>query len=198
MKTEKKLLGAGLLSAFAASLCCIAPVLALVAGSSSFATTFSWLEPLRPYLIVLTIGTLAFAWYQKFKPKKEDDCDCEPEEKGNFLQSTTFLGLVTIMAALMLAFPYYSNIFYPNKQDVNVTESTAYKTVEFSIAGMTCSGCEEHVNHEVQKLPGILSTETSYSKANSIIVFDPIKTNALEIEQAILKTGYEVNEKKHD
>ncbi|RYE48387.1 MAG: heavy metal transporter, partial [Sphingobacteriales bacterium] len=36
---------AGLLSAFAASLCCITPVIALLAGSSSIAANFSWIEP---------------------------------------------------------------------------------------------------------------------------------------------------------
>jgi mercuric ion transport protein len=49
MKTDKKLIGAGLLTAIAASLCCITPVLALVAGTSGLASTFSWLEPFRPY-----------------------------------------------------------------------------------------------------------------------------------------------------
>ena len=48
MKTDKKLIGAGLLTAFAASLCCITPVLALVAGTSGLASSFSWLEPARP------------------------------------------------------------------------------------------------------------------------------------------------------
>ncbi|MEL0215875.1 MAG: mercuric transporter MerT family protein, partial [Burkholderiaceae bacterium] len=71
MKTDKKLIGAGLLTAFAASLCCITPVLALVAGTSGLASSFSWLEPARPYFIGLTILVLGFAWYQMLKPKKE-------------------------------------------------------------------------------------------------------------------------------
>ena len=62
MKTDKKLIGAGLLTAFAASLCCITPVLALVAGTSGLASRFSWLEPARPYFNGLTILGLGFAW----------------------------------------------------------------------------------------------------------------------------------------
>ena len=81
MKTDKKLIGAGLLTAIAASLCCITPVLALIAGTSGLASTFSWLEPFRPYFIGLTILVLGFAWYQKLKPKKQIDCNCETEEK---------------------------------------------------------------------------------------------------------------------
>ena len=75
MKTDKKLIGAGLLTAFAASLCCITPVLALVAGTSGLASSFSWLEPARPYFIGLTILVLGFAWNQMLKPKKEIDCE---------------------------------------------------------------------------------------------------------------------------
>ena len=60
MVTDGKLIGTGLLTAIAASLCCITPVLALIAGTSGLASTFSWLEPFRPYFIGLTILVLAF------------------------------------------------------------------------------------------------------------------------------------------
>ncbi len=65
MKTDKKLIGAGFLTAIAASLCCVTPLLALVAGTSGLASTFSWLEPFRPYFIGLTILVLGFAWSSK-------------------------------------------------------------------------------------------------------------------------------------
>ena len=110
MKRENKLIGAGLLAAITASLCCITPVLALIAGTSGIASTFSWLEPFRPYLIGLTILVLGFAWYQKLKPQKEIDCECETDEKPKFIQSKKFLGIVTVFAIIMLAFPYYSSI----------------------------------------------------------------------------------------
>jgi mercuric ion transport protein len=84
MKTDNKLIGAGLLTAIAASLCCITPVLALIAGTSGLASTFSWLEPFRPYFIGLTILVLGFAWYQKLKPQKKIDCNCDTTEKPKF------------------------------------------------------------------------------------------------------------------
>ncbi|WP_441347592.1 mercuric transporter MerT family protein [Sphingobacterium sp. 1.A.4] len=87
MKTDKKLIGTGLLTAIAASLCCITPVLAIIAGTSGLASAFSWLEPFRPYFIGLTILVLGFAWYQKLKPQKRIDCNCEITEKPNFMQT---------------------------------------------------------------------------------------------------------------
>lgn len=199
MKNENKLIGAGLLTAITASLCCITPVLALIAGTSGIASTFSWIEPFRPYLIGLTFLVLGFAWYQKLKPKKEIDCDCETEEKPKFIQSKKFLGIVTVFAIVMLAFPYYSGVFYPNteKQIIVVDKSNVKKT-EFKISGMTCASCEDHVNHEVNKLSGIVNIKASYENGNAIIEFDKTKTNEAEIERAINSTGYEVTGKKEN
>ncbi|MFN5092820.1 MAG: mercuric transport protein MerTP [Bacteroidota bacterium] len=197
MKTDKKLIGAGLLTAIAASLCCITPVLALVAGTSGLASTFSWLEPFRPYFIGLTILVLGFAWYQKLKPKQQIDCNCETEEKPKFIQSKMFLGIVTAFALIMLAFPYYAHIFYPKtEKQIIVVDKSNVQTVEFTISGMTCASCEEHVNHEVNKLPGIIKSTASYENENAIVEFDNSKTNISEIEKAINGTGYSVTDKK--
>ncbi len=204
MKSENKLIGASLLTAIAASLCCMTPVLALIAGTSGIASTFSWIEPFRPYLIGLTILVLGFAWYQKLKTQKEIDCECETDDlpagkagKTKFIQSKTFLGIATAFAIVMLAFPYYSGIFYPNtdKQIIVVDESDI-KTTEFKISGMTCASCEEHVNHEVNKLNGIVNSKASYENGNAIVEFDKTKTNETEIEKAINSTGYKVTDKK--
>jgi nicotinamide riboside transporter PnuC len=78
---------AGIIAAIAASLCCITPVLAFLGGASGLASSFSWIEPYRPYLIGLTIAIFAFAWYQKLKPQKKVDCDCEEDNTKSFWQS---------------------------------------------------------------------------------------------------------------
>ncbi|CAA9197652.1 mercuric transport protein MerTP [Flavobacterium sp. NPDC079362] len=197
MKIENKLLGTGIMTAIAASICCITPILALIAGTSGVASSFSWLEPARPYFIGLTILVLGFAWYQKIKPKKQIDCNCDVEKKQTFIQSKTFLAIVTVFAGLMLAFPSYAHIFYPEaqKQTVAINNSNT-KIIEFGISGMTCTSCEEHVNHEVSKLSGIIKATTSYEKKNAIVEFDNSKTNITEIEKAINATGYTITEKK--
>jgi copper chaperone CopZ len=197
MKSENKLIGTGLLTAITASLCCITPVLALTAGTSGIASTFSWIEPFRPYLIGLTVLVLGFAWYQKVKPRKEIDCECETDEKPKFMQSKTFLGIATMFAIIMLVFPYYSGIFYSNtEKQITVVDKSDIKITEFKISGMTCASCEEHVNHEVNKLNGIVNSKASYENGNVIIEFDRTKTNETEIEKAINSTGYKVTDKK--
>ena len=206
MKSEDKLVGTGVLAAITASLCCITPVLALIAGTSGIASTFSWLDPFRPYFIGLTILVLSYAWYLKLKSKKDIDCECETEDlpvgkegKPKFIQSKTFLGIITVFAIIMLSFPYYSGIFYPKvEKQVIVVDKSNITTAEFRISGMTCTGCEEHVDHEVNKLNGILSSEASYKKGNAIVEFDKTKTNTSEIEEAINSTGYKVIDLKEN
>jgi len=123
-----------------------------IAGTSGLASTFSWLEPFRPYFIGLTILVLGFAWYQKLKPKKQ----------------------------------------------IIVVDKSNVQKVKFTISGMTCASCEEHVNHEVNKLTGIISSNASYENGKAIVEFDNSKTNISEIEKAINSTGYSVTDKKEN
>ena len=136
----------------------------------------------------------------KIEARKEIDCgECETDEKPKFIQSKTFLGFVTVFAIVMLAFPYYSGMFYPNtEKQILVVNKSDIKTVEFKISGMTCVSCEEHINHEVNKLNGIVNSNSSYKKGNAIIEFDKTKTSEREIENAIKSTGYKVTHKKEN
>jgi len=197
---NKKLIGTSVLTALAASICCITPVLALIAGTSGIASTFSWVEPFRPYLIGLTILVLVFAWYQKLRPKTQEeiDCACEDDAKPSFWQSKMFLFVVTVFAGLMLAFPYYSKLFYaqPNKEIVYVSQSNIEKHT-FNVEGMTCTGCEAHVESEVNKLDGILSVKASYESANTIVEYDKTKVDLAAIQKAINSTGYKVLDTKN-
>ena len=185
---------AGLLTAVAASLCCITPVLALLGGASGLASSFSWIEPFRPYLIGLTVLVFAFAWYQKLKPQKQVDCDCEEYNKKSFLQSKSFLGIVTVVAGLLIAFPYYAKAFYPKPQEIKVVmvDKTNIQQAVFKINGMTCESCTQHVNSEISKVKGIIAFQTSYENANSIVKFDNSKTSIDSIINAINSTGYKV------
>ncbi|MGB3151990.1 MAG: mercuric transport protein MerTP [Maribacter sp.] len=195
MKHNKKLIGTSLLTATTASLCCISPILAMLAGTSGIASTFSWIDPFRPYLIGLTVLVLVFAWYQQLRPRtqKELDCACDEDEKPSFWQSKKFLGIITLFAAIMLTFPYYSSVLYPeNKTNDTLTMSNNIREITVDVKGMTCRGCEAHVESEVNKLDGILKVNADFEKANTIIKFDDAKVDARKIEEAILKTGYKI------
>lgn len=187
----------GVFTAITASLCCITPVLALIAGTSGMASTFAWLEAFRPFFIGLTVLVLGFAWYQKLKSKsqQEIDCACENDVKPSFLQSKRFLLFVTLFAGLMLAFPYFSGLFYaqPTKEIIYVQQDNMVD-ITFTVEGMTCSGCENHVESEVNKLDGIVSVKASYEKSNTTVKYDRTKVTEQRIIKAINNTGYNVSE----
>lgn len=195
-KSSGTFTGAGVLAAIAASLCCMTPIIALLAGSSSIVANFSWIEPARPYLVGLSIAVLAFAWYFKLKPAKTNvvDCNCATTKKPSFLQSTTFLAIVTVFAILMMTLPLYAKMFYP-KQKVQATAPAVFdhqQQVKFIIQGMTCKACEEHVNSELSKVNGVLAYKTSYATRSSLVSFDKSKIDEKTIEAAINRTGYKV------
>ena len=187
----------GVFTAITASLCCITPVLALIAGTSGMASTFAWLEAFRPFFIGLTVLVLGFAWYQKLKSKsqQEIDCACENDVKPSFLQSKRFLLFVTLFAGLMLAFPYFSGLFYaqPTKEIIYVQQDNMVD-ITFTVEGMTCSGCENHMESEVNKLDGIVSVKASYEKSNTTVKYDRTKVTEQRIIKAINNTGYNVSE----
>ncbi len=197
---SNKWAGAGLLSAITASLCCITPVLAVLAGTSGLAATFSWVEPFRPFLIGITILVIGFAWYQKAKPGSQEEiaCDCEDDGKPPFIQSKKILGIVTVFAGLMLAFPYYANALYPtiDKTDTAILQDQPVKTLVLDIEGMTCTGCEEHVEHAANEVEGIKRANASYGEGKAEIEFDPTETSPEKIIDAVNTTGYKVTGSK--
>lgn len=99
MKNVFTILGATI----AASLCCITPILAVLASSSTLASSFSWLAPYHNYLVAFTILVLTYAWYDKLKPSTNVEC-CTNE---SFFSSKKFLAIVTVFVLIMLSFPQW-------------------------------------------------------------------------------------------
>lgn len=191
--------GVGLIAAIAASLCCITPLLALLASASGAASSLSWLEPARPYLIGLAIAALGFAWYRSLTAKKGDACGadgtCTTNNKS-FLASKTFLIIITVAAIALIAFPYYASVFYPKpqKQNTVVIESDNIQSASFNIKGMSCKACETEVNNELYKVNGVIEAQTFYAKGISMVKFDQSKASVEELKNAIGKTGYPVTD----
>jgi mercuric ion transport protein len=182
----------GVLAALAASSCCIPPVVAAIVGVGGASSNLLWMEPLRPYLIGLAVIAISFAWYAHFKPKKGDDCGCEVE-KPRFYQTKGFLIGMTLFAGLAVGFPYYSGSLFPeNKKEVIVVNPSNIQKINLKITGMTCDACQQHVNHAVNELVGIIEVKTSYTDGNTVVKFESSQIGVEEIEQAVNSTGYVV------
>ncbi len=195
MKKETLASSTGLLAAVAASLCCIAPILALVSGGTGLLSGFSWIAPLRPCLIGASALALGAAWYFHLRPAPAEDCDCPPE-KRSLLQSRGFLTVVSVLAVVFLAIPSFTGGNGPvaGSNTVLSTEHGQLMTATFLVEGMTCGGCEKHVSDAVYDLAGVVEIEASYSDKNTVVTFDAAQTNAESIAAAIATTGYTVTD----
>lgn len=190
-KHHRKLLGSGIVLALSSSLCCIVPLLALFGTAGSALSMFSWITPLRPYLLAATAIVLAIAFYQAYKPKPKDDCGC-PEKKSG-MQSKTFLWIVTLVSIILSALPYSISYFQKNEPKEAILNSQPLTHTVFQIKGMSCAACEGHVNHALQKQKGVQQVATSYEKGESIVDFDSTRITAQQLAAAIEnETGYKV------
>ncbi len=97
--------GATILSAVAASLCCILPLAAVFLGVGS-AAMGAWIEPARPYLLGVTVICLGLGFYQAYRPLEcgpEDGCAAPVSRRAQRL----LLWIMAPVALGLLALPYY-------------------------------------------------------------------------------------------
>ncbi|KQB99914.1 mercuric transport protein MerTP [Pedobacter sp. Hv1] len=184
---------AGLLAAFTASICCITPLFAIIGGAGSASTYLNWVEPYRPYIIVLTAILFSLAWYQMLtrKPVQKDDCQCDEQTSG-FMKSKKFLLAVTVISTLMIAFPYYSNLLYAGQNSTTNISSKPkkIKTAELSIQGMSCAACTSHIDGGLNGISGIAKSTTSFESRTTLVSYDPDRISADSISKKISKIGY--------
>lgn len=219
MKVNKLFGNSAVVTAFLASLCCITPVLAVIGGLSGIASTFSFLEPLRPYFIGLTALTLGFAFYNAYSVKPilrnkaekisdaETDCECEPTtfetggniklKKRNFMNSKKFLWIIALVSIVLITFPYYAKAIIPSNENSFQADSSEIVKVELKIAGMTCTGCEVSVDNLLKSETGVISAKSSYKTGLAEVEFDKSKVLAEQLKKKIEnELGYKVTNVK--
>ncbi len=186
-----KLLGSGIILALASSLCCIGPLLALFGAAGGALSMFSWIEPLRPYLMLVTALVLGLAFYRVYKPGKKDGCGCDTKKRP--MQSKAFLWIVTVISIGLFSFPYYEPYFRNHTTAASSVKNTNLEQVILVIDGMSCAACEGHVNEAVKNEEGVQEISTSYDEGRSTIKFDRTKTSRQQLAMIIEnKTGYKV------
>jgi len=71
-------------------------------------------------------------------------------------------------------------------------QTTALKTIEISVNGMTCEGCEGTVKESLTKVAGVTECVASFKENKATVKFDSTKTNYTALAAAITEAGYEV------
>ena len=82
------------------------------------------------------------------------------------------------------------------QESLSLKSASSLNQVELSIKGMTCTGCEQHVNHALNQLDGVLEVYASFEAGNAIVRFDDSKISTEQIVAAVDETGYQVTKVK--
>ena len=64
---------------------------------------------------------------------------------------------------------------------------------KYSVKGMTCSACENHVHNSVCKLPGVNNVEVNLLTNSMNVEFDENQVNDAMIIKAVSDGGYQAN-----
>lgn len=68
----------------------------------------------------------------------------------------------------------------------------AGEKVVLKLSGLHCTSCSLNIDSDLEELNGVISSNTSYAKQESTIMFDPSLTNPNQFITTIEKLGYTV------
>lgn len=197
MRVGKIATGGALLTAFAASLCCIGPLLFVLLGLGTFgaATVF---ESMRPYLLGAAVLFLAFGFYRTYfrRVACAPGEDCAPKPMGRAGRTGLWVASVAVLAFALS--PYYAGALArrigSNAKTSNAVTPNTQQRATFKVTGMTCAGCETTIKLALERTPGVRSAEVSYERGEAVVIYDPHVTTPEKIRDRINETGYKVEQ----
>lgn len=202
MEKSNVFVGGAVFAAFVSSLCCVLPLIAVIFGLGAFGTAAIF-ETVRYPMIAIAIAALAFGFYRVYFRREEcaegEACETKPVSRINKI----FLWVGTVVIVAFALAPYYTGYIaaaitspsLPATESAPVVvaeEPAARKTIVLKVRGMTCEGCEAHIEVPLRKLHGVISADADYKKHNVTVVYDSAQVTVEKIKEAILATGYEL------
>ena len=111
--TTKWFLSAGIVTAFTATLCCIAPLVLFLLGiSGAWVSNLTALEPYRPYFLTAAVIFVAIGFWKVYKKPKASDCKpgtfCAMPKSDRI--NKVMLWVATTVIVLVLVYPYVAPI----------------------------------------------------------------------------------------
>lgn len=191
MKTTSSkngLMGA-FLAAAAASICCIGPLIVIGFGvGGAWASGFSFFEPIRPYLLVLTAGLLGYSFYRIYWKAKTEECEpgavCADPRTTKINKIS--LWTVTILVILMFSVPYIAPSLYASE-----TGSTGTgKSIQLDVSGMTCTSCEHSFEALLTSMDGVSDVKANYENGSAVLKYDSTKVSLDKVLSESTKIGY--------
>ena len=145
-----------------ASLCCTGPILLASLGATTL-TTFSWLEPLRPYFSIGALGLVGFAFWRSYRPAAGAEC-CDVDKQAKLIRQRRTLWLATPLIALFISFPYLQASYMAGDASVTTTTKSEATKSTWAIANMTCFGCAAGLEATLAHEQGMLYCKVHFEE----------------------------------
>ena len=100
--------------------------------------------------------------------------------------------LMILFAGLMLSACGSRNQNGTETAGAEQAAAAQWVEVTLDVGGMTCEGCENAIQANVENLQGIASVESSFEEGWTKVKYDGNQTSRGDIEAKITETGYEV------
>lgn len=192
------LVGGSLLTALAASLCCILPLIAAAGGIAVLGASTAF-EAWRPYLLFATVLLLSGGGFLAYRDYRRGCapgslCETKPVTKWNFLS----LGLVAAVALSLALFPYYSSSVVQAMGAPKVKKESPNGNIQsshFGISGMTCSSCARGLEASFRNMPGVREAKVDYDSKQATVTFEPSKQTDEALKNLVAEAGYKVTQK---
>lgn len=66
------------------------------------------------------------------------------------------------------------------------------KAVTLKLSGLHCSSCSLNIDGEIEEINGVVSSNTSYAKQETVVFYDPKLADPSQFKKSIEKLGYTV------
>jgi mercuric ion transport protein len=185
-------IGGAVLAAFAASSCCLGPLLLAALGVGGAGAT-AGLGAYRPYLLTATAALLGAGFYFTYRKPRAvmgDSCGCERPR----LNRTGRVGLwiATVVVVLVAAAPPLLAKWVDRTRDRSGA-ATAEKVTKARIAveGIDCEACAAPMRKALAKVGGFHALDLDIPKQSVTVTYEPAPGRLEAYVAAIDDLGYE-------
>jgi mercuric ion transport protein len=177
-----------LVSAVAVSLCCIAPLVALVFGIGSFSGA-GWLATVQPYFSAAIAVFLAMAWYLALR-RPEGSCS---DDKicglpGNSKRQRIVLGCVTMVALSAMIFPWFTRS--RSTSGVRGAGAVNGSELRLSLPTIGCAPDAWLIESRLRKTIGVFSSRIDYEGKRGVVRYDQKRILPQDIIAVVNATGF--------
>lgn len=197
----KWLLGGGLAAAFAATLCCLGPLVFAGLGLGAFAAAGFFYE-MRPFFLGLATLFVAGAWIWDWRKRKLDSRESAETGRAANCNTRSRLGLTvfTAVALLLGASPYILEGWAERAGGTSIHSRTTTASSEISshaawdadLEGMYCPTCALGLQRAFEKVDGVEAAEVTYSPQKALVRYDSERVKSERFQEIVEEFGYRV------